>query len=274
MQDGSPNDTLSTTGSFTGVANSTLAVDTFLGPPGSTSDRLAVGGNVSGNTLVKVSDVNTGPGAFNPTGITVVTVQGTGSNNFKVDPTSPNYLNFGPLGAINKGFFIDPLLYVPGGTGGLPNAYKFFGLPGPFAFNMPVAHTGAQSIFQETADVWEDRQDEVRSCMRHGLIAAGLGAGGSVDLAGLMPGDPAGVIPGSPAGAMPVKAVGPPPTEMRRRHLDQAGGELLNADRHRRSRRCSWAAIHRPELRQQLPPGDRRRHERLRLRQQRAHLAV
>ena len=209
MQDGGANDTLITTGSFTGVGNSALAVDTFLGPPGSTSDRLAVGGNVSGNTLVKVNDVNTGPGAFNPTGITVVTVQGTGSNNFKVDPTSPNYINFGPLGAINKGFFIDPLLYVPG-AGALPNAYKFFGLPGPFAFNMPVAHTGAQSIFQETADVWEDRQDEVRNCMRHGLIAAGLGAGGSVDLTGPTPGNLAGPLPGDPAGPMPVKAVGPP----------------------------------------------------------------
>jgi hypothetical protein len=75
---------------------------------------------------------------------------------------------------------------------------------------MPVAHTGAQSIFQETADVWEDRQDEVRSCMRHGLIAAGLGAGGSVDPAGPMQGDLAGPMPGVPAGPMPVKAVGPP----------------------------------------------------------------
>jgi hypothetical protein len=187
MQDGAPNDTLSTTGNFTGVSNSTLAVDTFLGAPGSTSDKLVVGGNVSGSTLVKVNDVNPGPGAFNPVGITVVTVQGTGSTNFKVDPTSANYINFGPLGAINKGFFVYPLLYDP------DPAYKFFGLPGPFAFNMPVAHTGAQSIFQETADVWEDRQGEVRNCMRHGLVATVGGPSDGVDVEPV-PLDPAGPL--------------------------------------------------------------------------------
>ena len=46
--------------------------------------------------------------------------------------------------------------------------------------------------------------------MRHGLIAAGLGAGGSVDLTGPTPGNLAGPLPGDPAGPMPVKAVGPP----------------------------------------------------------------
>src|SRR5262249_37138173 len=40
---------------FNGGGNSRLAVDTFLGAPGSTSDRLVVGGNVTGLTRVKVN---------------------------------------------------------------------------------------------------------------------------------------------------------------------------------------------------------------------------
>jgi hypothetical protein len=169
-----------------GGNNSRLAVDTFLGGPGSTSDRLVVGGSVSGNTLIKVNDTNPGAGAFNPVGITVVAVAGGGATNFRVDPTSLNYVNLGPLGAINKGMFIEELVYVPGGAigAGSPNgnAYKFIGVPGPFAFNLPVATTGAQTIFQETADVWEDRQIETRNCMDHGLIASGQAYGAGADL--------------------------------------------------------------------------------------------
>jgi hypothetical protein len=78
-----------------------------------------------------------------------------------------------PLDALASDVKIDAY----GGPTG--NAYKFFGVPGPFAFNLPVAATGAQSIFQETADVWEDR----RNCMNRGLIAAGQGWGSGADLA-------------------------------------------------------------------------------------------
>ena len=120
---------------WNGGANSRIWVDTFLGGPGSTSDRLVVGGNVTGNTTIKVNDTNLGAGGLNLTGITVVAVQGAGANNFQVDPSSPKYANFGPLGAIDKGFFVYPLLYVPGGAttanAGQPNgnAYKFLGVP-------------------------------------------------------------------------------------------------------------------------------------------------
>lgn len=115
---------------FNGGANSRVAVDTFLGGSGSTSDRLVVGGSATGTTYITVHDTNAGAGALNTTGITVAAVQGAGSTNFKVDPNSPNYANFGQLGAIEKGFFVNPLLYVAGGAtstaGPNGNAYKFF----------------------------------------------------------------------------------------------------------------------------------------------------
>lgn len=173
-------------GGLSGGIPSRLAVDTFLGAPGSTSDRLVVGGNATSNTLVAVNDTNAGAGTLNLTGITVAAVQGTGSTNFQVDPASPNYVNFGPLGAIDKGFFVYPLIYTPGGATGLGNAngnaYKFYGVPGPFAFNLPVALTAAQNIFFETGLFWEDRLSETRSMFMHGIRTAGYAAGGGADL--------------------------------------------------------------------------------------------
>ena len=190
---------------FVGGANSRVMIDTFLGAPVvSTSDRIVVGGNVNvaapgapinpvtglpNNPVTQliVNDTNQGAGAFNALGITVAAVQGAGNNNFVVSPQSVGYVPFGPLGAINKGFFIDPLIYVPTGAGPVanPNAnlYKFFGIPGPFAFNLPVAHTATQNIWSETALSWEDRQDELRTYFRCGMIASHQSTGSGADLA-------------------------------------------------------------------------------------------
>ena len=154
---------------------SELWVDTQLGAPGSTSDRLVVAGNVNGLTYVKVNDVDAGPGAYNPLGITVVKVEGTvatgsSSTAFNVDPASPGFV--GPdqvftLGAIQKGAYIYPLIY---NTYNDPT-YQFFGLPGPFLAQATVFPTAAQNIFTETASSWYDRQEETRGCMRDGLDA-------------------------------------------------------------------------------------------------------
>jgi hypothetical protein len=168
---------------FNGGANSRLNTDTFLGAPGSASDRLVFSGNSTGTTRILVNDTNTGAGSFNTTGITVVAQGGaTGTTSFVVDPATPGFVPFSPLGAISKGFFLYPLLYIPGGAG-TGNAYKFVGLPGQQAFQMPIAATGAQNIWDETALGWEDRMDEVRRFQRRGLMAAGQAFGGGADLA-------------------------------------------------------------------------------------------
>jgi hypothetical protein len=116
-----------------------------------------------------------------------VAVQGTGSNNFVVSPATPNFTNFGPLGAISNGAFVDPLLYVPGGATSANaqpngNAYKLFSLPGPFLTQLPLAITAAQNIWQQTALGWEDRQEELRSYYDCGMSASGQAYGGGADL--------------------------------------------------------------------------------------------
>jgi hypothetical protein len=83
MQDGAEDDVFqifntygATDLDFNGSGSSTLAVDAFLGPPGSTSDIFIIDGNVSGKTEIKVNNTNPGPGAVNTVGIPVVFVNG------------------------------------------------------------------------------------------------------------------------------------------------------------------------------------------------------
>ncbi|MGE5259361.1 MAG: autotransporter outer membrane beta-barrel domain-containing protein, partial [Actinomycetota bacterium] len=120
LQDKAPGDTLVITSgpyshsfghnydvSFVGSGNSTLAVDAFLGGPGSTSDVLIVNGNVSGKTKVDVNNINLGPGVYNKEGIPVIYVGGpnvTGNEFFLSQP-------------IDTGFFNYDLFFKPTGSG-------------------------------------------------------------------------------------------------------------------------------------------------------------
>ncbi len=161
-----------TSGTFTGVGNSTLAVDAYLGGPGSTSDRLVVGGlDVNGNpisgavtygtTKILVNDVNSGPGGYNPSGIAIVEAQNgsTPAGTFSLDPNSAHYSSrFG--GIIDKGLFFYDLATTPAATG---SKQVLVGLPGQEALEFPSFITGAQTIWHETAGLWLDRQADLRS---------------------------------------------------------------------------------------------------------------
>jgi autotransporter family porin len=57
---------------FNGSGKSQLAIDAFLGGPGSTADNFIIDGNVSGKTKVDVNNTNTGPRVFNKEGIPAV----------------------------------------------------------------------------------------------------------------------------------------------------------------------------------------------------------
>jgi len=62
--------------SFVGSGNSTLAIDTFLGGPGSKSDVLIVEGSASGRTRIAVNNTNQSSARYHPVGIPVVFVDG------------------------------------------------------------------------------------------------------------------------------------------------------------------------------------------------------
>ena len=49
---------------FAASGGSTLAVDAFLGPPGSTADVFVIDGDVTGRTKLTVNNTNAGFGAY------------------------------------------------------------------------------------------------------------------------------------------------------------------------------------------------------------------
>lgn len=205
--------TVNILGNFNATGSSTLAVNAFLGGPGSTSDHLFVSGNVTGTTSIKVVDANSaGPGAYNPVGISVVSVGGTGTSvsgsspNFVLNPMSSDYGTISGTGVLNKGLFFyflgqDPNGTATGATGGGVNGVALYSLPGQTAQELPIALTGAQNLWQETALMWEDRQSEIRDWMYRptfvptpGLVTKG-------------PLEPAPVVEGPGAGIW-AKAIG------------------------------------------------------------------
>ena len=66
---------------FNADNGSTVAVDAFLGGPGSTADNLVINGNVTGQTVLTVNNTNPGGGALNKVGIPFVFVNGNVENN-------------------------------------------------------------------------------------------------------------------------------------------------------------------------------------------------
>jgi hypothetical protein len=120
-------------------------------------------------------------GTFNPTGITLVGVGGSTNNNFflasmtgggsaQLDPSR------GPNGAIKNGLFFYPLLMTPG-SNGLSTEYRLLGLPDVELFQLPVAMTGMQTLFYDTAADWQARQNDLRKyALRAGQSAGDIAA--------------------------------------------------------------------------------------------------
>ena len=85
---------------------STLAVDAFLGKPGSKADNLVINGNVSGETELTVNNTNPRGGAYNKEGIPVVYVNGNVNSDSFFLPKP-----------IDAGFVDYDLFFVPTGSG-------------------------------------------------------------------------------------------------------------------------------------------------------------
>ncbi len=154
-------DTVAISGNFNGGAGNNLRIDTFLGAPGSGSDLLTVGGATTGVTQVSVFDVNgNGPGAFNPIGIAFATSTSgqTALGQFVLAPDS-SFFDAG-RGVLDKGLFFYDIATRPELGGG--RSQVLIGVPDIEAFQLPRAISGAQTIWNESAGVWLDRQADLR----------------------------------------------------------------------------------------------------------------
>ncbi len=121
---------------FNGSGQSALAIDAFLGAPGSTADNLIIDGDVSGQTKVKVNNTNTGPGVFNKEGIPVVFVNGA----------TPKGNEFFLGNPIDTGFFNYDLFFRPTGSG----VFELRSFLGQGAFVLPQLITASQDIWHQT----------------------------------------------------------------------------------------------------------------------------
>ncbi|MBM3545207.1 MAG: autotransporter outer membrane beta-barrel domain-containing protein [Alphaproteobacteria bacterium] len=140
---------------FVASGNSALAVDAFLGGPGSVSDELIINGNISGKTALHVNSTNPNSGAAGA----VIPVIIANSNNVKSD-------SFFLAQPIETGFFNYDLFFRPTGSG-------VFGLRsflGADAFLLPQLITAAQDIWHAGSSTWFDRTADLR------VLLAGGGA--------------------------------------------------------------------------------------------------
>ena len=158
---------------FSGSGGSTLAVDAFLGGPGSKADVFKVEGNVSGTTTVAVNNTNTGPGVFNPVGIPVLFVTGK----------TPSESNFQLAQPIDTGFFDYDLFFNPTGSG----FWDLKSYPGAGAHLLPQLVTAAQDIWHQGSSTWFDRTADLRVLLNGGGAPASAGYGAAAPTTNFTP---------------------------------------------------------------------------------------
>lgn len=152
MVNGKEGDVFNVSGLFTGAAGqSVLALDAFLGGPGSKADQLRLSSGSAGQTLIRINDTNTGEGALNAKGI--VLVQGaTAAGDFILDPSQPNYDP--TLHGIQHGLFVYPLTFVGG-------AEELVGVPGLPAAQFATMASAAEQVWSSTSP-GSDAADSLR----------------------------------------------------------------------------------------------------------------
>ncbi len=139
-------------GDYNGTGG-TLMLDAFLAGPGSLADVLTVDGNTSGSTNIMINDTNIGMGAYNPDGIALVQVGGT---------TAATHFTLAG-GTIHKGVF-DYNLVLDAAT----NTHELITLQNAAALAPGSILTGAENIWQDVADAWSARQDNLRDDVLRG----------------------------------------------------------------------------------------------------------
>ena len=146
---------------FNGSGRSALAVDTFLGGPGSKSDTVTVRGNTSGRTRLIVNNANPGPGQLNREGIPVVFVDGNvHASNFYLEKP------------IDTGFFDYDLVFVPTGSG----QFELRSHPGGGAHILPHVVSATHETFHDSMETWFDRTADLRVLLARGSACEQIAA--------------------------------------------------------------------------------------------------
>ena len=151
---------------FVADEGSALAVDAFLGKPGSKADNLVIDGDVSGQTELIVNNTNPRGGAYNKQGIPVVFVNGNVERDAFFLPKP-----------IDAGFVDYDLFFVPTGSG----YFELRSLPGGGAHHLPHIVTAVQDVFHSGTETWFDRTADLRVLLNGGVPVGGSSGGKLAD---------------------------------------------------------------------------------------------
>ncbi len=151
LQNGLPGDNLTTTGTYAGSGNATLAIDLRAITPTAVLDTFTIGGAASGSTLVAINTVGGAPGLVN--GATVVNASAVGSSAsaFAVAPNSAN-----------QGFIHYRIVY--NGAGG----YLLYGTPNGAAYETAMLGEQQHNLWYVTEEAWSDHLAELRNASSAG----------------------------------------------------------------------------------------------------------
>ncbi len=138
---------------FVASGNSTLAVDAFLGGPGSVADEFIIHGNITGKTALQVNNTNPNPGAAGAV-IPVIVADGDQVNSNTFFLPQP----------IDTGFFEYDLFFRPTGSG----VFELRSFIGGGALLLPQLVTGTQDIWHATSSTWFDRTADLRVLLAGG----------------------------------------------------------------------------------------------------------
>jgi hypothetical protein len=158
---GKPTNQLIINGNVYTEPGSNIIIDV---PQGNSSSNIVVEGDVSGGkTGIQINPETVG--SNNPIGTAVVSIHGNDtSGGFAISPTSPNFYFNNGTALVNAGLYYE---YLGRSTGGPSCAngytcYSIYSIASAAARTLPIAVTAAQSLWQETSLMWEDRQVELR----------------------------------------------------------------------------------------------------------------
>lgn len=180
--DGETNDRLVMTGTgggtaFVGSGGSVIALDASLGATAQANCAAATvadcvslpGGAVSGGTLLRVNNTNTGFGAMNAGIVLVDATGGTiAAGSLSLDPASSGYTLRGGEGALDTGLFFYRL--APQGA----QQVALVSAPDSEAFEFVGVGQIANNAWQTATGAWFDRQADLRD----GLEVKGEGGAG------------------------------------------------------------------------------------------------
>jgi autotransporter family porin len=164
---------------YVGKGKGAVALDVFLGGPGSPADNVFINADVKGKTALVVNNTNPGNGATNKEGIPVVFVEGNVVGN-------QFYLKDGPIDA---GLVAYDLFFTKTGSGFFELRTIPDGHTGSFL--LPELTTASQDVFFATSETWFDRSADLRVLLH--------GGGPGVQMSSSAPADEADGLSFNPA---------------------------------------------------------------------------